>query len=324
MTASKAPVDVSVIIATWKAEASIERAIQSAFASKGVSVEVVAVDDASPDGTMDKLRSLASGDPRIIVDQLSQNAGPSTARNRALELSSGRYVAILDADDAILPDRLAGLVALADETGADIVLDNMKEVDADGRALHAGDFLKSPDFKDARDIDLPTWIEFNQPLGKTECLGYLKPLIRRARLDTAGIRYDAALRNSEDYYLLARMLAAGAHMTYVPRPGYLYTRAAGSISHRLKPVNTRALLDGERRFQADYRHAFSASEAAALAHRERGLRNLNQFVSVIEAAKTRKIARFVGLMASDVRASAFTLNTLAKIAAGKVLRRKMV
>jgi succinoglycan biosynthesis protein ExoO len=324
MTAGANPVDVSVIIATWKAEDFIERAIKSVFASTGVTVEVVAVDDASPDGTMARLRSLAAADPRIIIDQLPENSGPSIARNRALDLSSGRYVSILDADDAILPERLASLVAHADKTGADIVLDNMKEVDAAGQPLHAGNFLKDPEFKDAREIDLRTWIHFNQPLGDTECLGYLKPLIRRTKLDATGVRYDAVLRNSEDYYLLARMLAGGARMTYVPEPGYLYTRAAGSISHRLKPANTRALLDGEKRFQADYRHVFSASEAAALAHRERGLRNLNQFVSVVEAAKTRKIGAFVGLMASDVRASAFTLGTLAKIAAGKVLRRKMV
>src|SRR5262249_42632623 len=109
-----------------------------------------------------------------------------------------------------------------------------------------------------------------------------------------------------------------------PEPGYLYTRAAGSISHRLKPANTQALLDGEKRFQNDYHDVFSSGEIAALVHRERGLRNLNQLISVIDAAKTRKVGAFVGLMASDVRASAFTLGTLAKIAAGKVLRRKMV
>lgn len=324
MTTNRAPIDVSVIIATWKAEAFIERAIQSVFASKDVNVEVVAVDDASPDGTINKLRDLASTNPRIIVDQLAENSGPSAARNRALELSSGRYVSILDADDAILPERLASLVALADRTGSDIVLDNMKEVDAEGSAIHAGDFLKSPEFQIERDIDLQTWIHFNQPLGKTECLGYLKPLIRRAKLDTPRVRYDAQLRNSEDYYLLARMLAAGARMTYVPKPGYLYTRATGSISHRLKPANTKALLDGERRFQTDHRHTFSAAESSALAHRERGLRNLNQLVNVIEAARMRRIGVFVGLMTADVRASAFTLGTLAKIAAGKVLRRKLV
>ena len=322
--AHRASIDVSVIMATWKVEDFVERAIRSVFASKGVNVEVVVVDDASPDGTLEKVRRLAAADPRIIVDRLAQNSGPSVARNRAIELSSGRYISILDADDAILPERLAALVALADASGADIIVDNMKEVDAEGRPIHAGDFLKSPEFRAARDIDLHTWIHFNQPLGKTECLGYLKPMIRRSKLDETGIRYDAALRNSEDYYLVARMLAAGARMAYLPRPGYLYTRAPSSTSHRLKPVNTQALLEGEKRFQADYRKIFSPAVAAALAHRERGLRNLNQFVSVIEAAKTRKVGTFVGLMASDVRASAFTLSTLAKIAAGKVLRRKLV
>lgn len=317
-------VDVSVIIATWKAETFIERSIASALASTGVTVEVVAIDDASPDGTMGKLRKLAAGDPRIVVEQLPRNSGPSVVRNRAFELCSGRFVSILDADDAILPGRLASLVALADQTNADIVVDDMKEVDADGLAINDQTFLKSPDFRKARNIDLLTWIRFNQPLGQDDCLGYLKPLIRRSKLNETGIRYDAALRNSEDYYLVARLLATGARMTFAPEPGYLYTRAAGSISHRLKPANTKALLDGEKRFQDDYRDVFSDLEIAALANRERGLRNLHQLVSVIEAAKTRKVGAFVGLMASDIRASAFTLATLAKIAAGKALGRKLV
>ena len=317
-------VDVSVIVATWKASAFIERALNSALASSSLSIEVIAVDDASPDDTFATLERLARSDRRIKIARLAKNSGPSMARNCAIELASGRYIAVLDADDAMLPGRLASLVAHADHKRADIVVDNMTAVDELGHALGPDAFLKSAQFGAAQPIDLLTWATYNQPLGGGDCLGYLKPLIRRSKLVELGFRYDAALRNSEDYYLIAHLLAAGARMNYLPDPGYLYTRSSSSISHRLKPSHTRALLDAEARFQADFHGRFSPTEAEALSRRMRGLRNLHQFVSAIDAVQEKKVGAFLGLLASDVRGASYTLGMFAKIAAGKVLKRKLV
>lgn len=316
--------DVSIIMATWKAAAYVERSIASALASTDVTVEVVAVDDASPDGTFDKLKDLAKQDSRIIVDQLTTNSGPSIARNRAIELCSGRFIAVLDADDSILPDRLSSMIALADETNLDIVFDNMKEVDEQGTPLGSETFLKSPIFANALEIDLKTWVKFNTPLGGTDCLGYLKPVIRKAKLDETGLRYDPVLRNSEDYYLIAHLLAEGARASYTPVASYLYTRSASSTSHRLKPANTRALIDGEERFQAKYRHFASPNENRELEQRKQGLRNLHKLVQTIDAIQQKKIGNLPGLMASDIRSTAFAVNALAKIALGKVIKRKLV
>ncbi len=317
-------VDVSVIVPAWKAAGFVGRSVASALASTGVAVEVIVVDDASPDDTFEALKSLAAADPRVVVDRLAQNSGPSAARNRAIDLSTGRYIAVLDADDTITAGRLAGLVALADKTGADIAVDNLLEVDEAGVAVGGKPFLKSAFFAKARDIDLATWVNFNRPMKGGDCLGYLKPLIRRAKLDASGVRYDVALRNSEDYYLAAHLLAEGARMTYTPDSGYLYQRSAGSTSHRLQPAHTKAWIDAEQRFRARYSGRFSTEAENALNERARNLRDVNQFVSAIDAMKARKPAAFASLLASDLRASRYTLATLAKIAMGKVLRRKLV
>ena len=113
-------------------------------------------------------------------------------------------------------------------------------------------------------------------------------------------------------------------MSYLPEPGYRYTRSAGSISHRLKPENTHALVEAEARFQSEFKGRLSPEEAAALARRARGLRNLHQFVSATDAVQKRKPGAFIGLLASDMRASSYTLGMFAKIAAGKILKRKLV
>lgn len=315
--------DVSVIVAAWQAADHVERAIRSALASRGVAVEVIVVDDASPDSTFACLKDIAADEPRLVVDRLPVNGGPSAARNRAISLASGRFIAVLDADDAMEPDRLARLLKLAEQCGADIVVDNMKEVDVRGRPIHARGFLQSPAFAISRTIDLETWIAFNQPMKGGDCLGYLKPLIRRATLDRNEARYDPALRNSEDYYLIADLLARGAQMLYTPEAGYRYTRATGSTSHRLKPDHTRAWIDAEARFVQRHAPSLSDNLRDALARRGRALRKVNQLVAVTDALQARRIGELPALLVSDLEATAYTLATFAKVAGDK-LRRRLV
>ena len=315
-------IDVSVIVPAWKAEAFIDRAISSAFSSSGVSIEVVAIDDASPDDTFGALMRIAASDPRVVVERLPKNSGPSAARNRAIELSKGRFIAVLDADDTITPDRLAHLVSLAEKTKADIVVDNMIEVDEAGQRIGDRTFLKSSTFAAARDIDLKTWVEFNQPMKGRDCLGYLKPLLRRSAIEKFAARYDEKLRNSEDYYIVAHLLAAGARMTYSPVPGYRYQRSASSTSHRLRPEQTAAWLEAEERFRALFDKTLTPQELASLDRRARTLLDVHHFVATVEAVKGRNAGAIVSKLASDLHGSAFTLSTFARIAMRKALRLK--
>ena len=90
--------DVSVLIAAYRAGTVLPRAVRSALDSAGVRVEVIVVDDASPDATFAVAEGLAA-DHRIRVARLERNGGPSAAHNRALEMARGRWVAVLDADE---------------------------------------------------------------------------------------------------------------------------------------------------------------------------------------------------------------------------------
>ncbi len=319
-----AAIDVSVIIAAWKAAAFIERSVASALASTNVRLEVIVVDDASPDSTFDVATQLSGTDSRVVAKRLPTNGGPSAGRNLAISVARGRYVAVLDADDTMRPERLAKLVALADRSGADIVVDNMMSVDESGAPLTENPFLKSPRFTSAGDIDLTTWISFNNPLAGGDTLGYLKPLIRRETLLRTGISYDPSLRNSEDYYLIAHLLAAKARMTFSPDADYFYTRSAGSTSHRLKPSQTQAWLNAETRFAEQHRASLSKPELTALARRDRTLRNVDSLIAVTDAMKTRKFGKSARLLAGDLRGAAYTVGVLANVTMNKVLGRKAV
>jgi succinoglycan biosynthesis protein ExoO len=318
-TAAARP-DVSVIVPAWKAAAFISAAIASALASRGITIEVVVVDDASPDETFNVLRDLARTDPRIIVDRLASNGGPSAARNRAIELATGRFVAVLDADDTIEPDRLARLVSVADDESVDIVVDNMLEVDESGTLLGQGRFLSTPAFGVQRDLTLLDWARNNRPMAEGVCLGYLKPLIRRETLDRLSIRYDPMLRNSEDYYLVAHLLARGARMTYVPEPGYRYRRSASSTSSRLYPGDAENWIDAERRFGAEYGARFSSEEALEFRNRAALLRDVHHWAKAYEAVKDRKFAALTRILASSPASSRFTLAWFARAGLGKLTR----
>ncbi len=123
--------DVSFVIAAFKAADTITRAIDSALAQEDVSVEVIVVDDASPDYTAAVVEAIA--DPRIRLIRLPANRGPGGARNAGLDAARGEWIAILDADDTVRPGRLARMIARARRESANIAVDNLEVLNLDGR-----------------------------------------------------------------------------------------------------------------------------------------------------------------------------------------------
>lgn len=312
--------DVSVIMPTWNAEAFLTSTVESVLASQNVELELIIVDDASSDGTFDLLKRLAKTDARIRIDRFKRNGGPSAARNRALQLASGRYIAVVDSDDRIASNRLKKLVDLADATASDIVVDNMLEFDAAGERLGQTGFLKSRAFAKPRALTLTDYVRYNHPMKPGDCLGYLKPLFRKETLNRLNTRYDEALRNSEDYYLVAHLLAQGAVLTYTPYTGYFYRRAEGSTSHRLKPSHTAAWLTAEDDFHSRYVKNLGAPARRQLKARARQLKHVDQMVRAIDSIQRHRFGELVNILRTDPRASLFTLSNFAKIAWQKVSR----
>ena len=86
----------------------------------------ILVDDGSTDRTADIVAALAAQDPRITLMRRESQGGASVARNAAIELARGAWIAILDADDLVAPERSRRLLDLAAATSADIVADNFE------------------------------------------------------------------------------------------------------------------------------------------------------------------------------------------------------
>lgn len=288
--------EVSVIIAAYEAGPFLAGAVGSALAQEGVALEVIVADDASRDGTVAAARALAAEDPRVRVLETETNGGPSAARNRAVRAARGEWIAVLDADDRFRPGRLEGLLAFAESRKADIVFDLVAEIDETGAPYPHS---LAPVYETETRWDLAFWAAENARADGALGPGYLKPLMRRALLGDAP--YDERLRNSEDYLLIARLMAAGAAVWFRRETGYLYTRRAGSISHRIGPEHLEALIAAEREIFPDPGR-FDGRTATALRDRWRGLEDALALERVIAALKRRDLVAPFRILAARPRA----------------------
>ena len=100
-------VPVSVVVPCYRCAATLERAVLSVVGQSQRPVEMILVEDASGDGTLDLLRSLQTryGD-WVRVLELPANAGAASARNVGWNVATQPYIAFLDADDAWHPRKI--------------------------------------------------------------------------------------------------------------------------------------------------------------------------------------------------------------------------
>jgi glycosyltransferase involved in cell wall biosynthesis len=122
---------VDIIIPVYNRPAMVVEAIDSALAAAAeVPIEIIVVDDASTDGTWDRLREY--NDPRIRCFRVEANGGQSAARNFGLDRARGDYIKFLDSDDVLVPGHLAAELRAIEETGADIAASGW-DADVNGR-----------------------------------------------------------------------------------------------------------------------------------------------------------------------------------------------
>lgn len=97
---------VSVITPSYNSEKFIAQTIGSVQSQTYPYWEMIIVDDCSTDSTESIVRDFAQTDPRIKFYKLQRNAGAGVARNQAVLMAAGRYIAFLDADDLWRPEKL--------------------------------------------------------------------------------------------------------------------------------------------------------------------------------------------------------------------------
>lgn len=195
--------DVSVVVGAYNAMPYLTRCVMSVVEQtigRG-SIELIAVDDGSTDGTGAELDRLAQEFPEVIrVVHQANSGGPSAPRNVGLELARGRYVFFLDADDHLGPEALERMVAMADTNGSDVVLGKM--VGVGGRGAPRSMFRRNQPRTDV----------FSSRVYWT--LSPLK-LFRRELIERLGLRFRTDLRVGEDQPFVAMAYLHAAAISVV-------------------------------------------------------------------------------------------------------------
>lgn len=127
---------VSVIMPVYNGAAYLREAIDSILAQTFRDFELIVVDDASRDGSLDIAGAV--GDPRIRVLRQERNTGVAASLNRGISEARGRYLARMDADDAARPERLERQVAFLDANPGCGIVGTWTEIwNGDGRTDRA-------------------------------------------------------------------------------------------------------------------------------------------------------------------------------------------
>lgn len=232
---------VSVIVPCYNVEALLPEMVESVLAQTLRDLQLILVDDGSPDRSGRICDAYAARDSRVRVIH-KENAGVGAARNDGLAAADGQWVIFCDADDYLEPEALEKLVKTGEATDADVVFGDVELVFGDRKEPAV--FYKSEFTTDDRKLldqliaaDFYKYYCFDPPAGGP-AFGYGGPwnkLVRRQLLVAHGIRFDLRVRGIfDDLIYTAYIFAAAERVAYVHVPVYGYRQLEGSITHRYK------------------------------------------------------------------------------------------
>lgn len=181
---------VTVLMAVYNGEKFLRPSIESVLSQTYADFEFLIIDDASSDGTLEIINSYK--DPRIRIICNEKNQGTGFSRNKGILNSKGEYIAVLDADDIMYPERIAKQVLFLDEHPEIVLIGGAYDViDQEGRWVQAI-------FHPTESIVIRWKLLFNNPIATSTTM-----FRKYAALEVGG--YDQNLRIAEDYAFYVKL-----------------------------------------------------------------------------------------------------------------------
>ena len=125
---------ISVIVPIYKVEKYLDKCIECIVNQTYKNLEIILVDDGSPDKCPEMCEQWAQKDKRIKVIH-KQNGGRSSARNAGLDIAKGKYIGFIDSDDTIKPDMYSKLYEIMIKNNTDISICGILAVNEKGEVL---------------------------------------------------------------------------------------------------------------------------------------------------------------------------------------------
>lgn len=205
---------VSVIIPMYNAQEYIVESLESILNQTYKNIEIIIIDDASTDNSVNLVKQYT--DDRITLLCNRHNLRQSKTRNKLLDISKGKYIANMDADDISMPDRIQKQVEYMEKN---------KDVDICGtNAVIVGK-------KTARYINNPIEdYKIKEMLNYMDALAHPTVMFRRSSLKKMNLCYDENYRYAQDYKFWCDAKEKGANFHNIPEYLFKYRMSENNVS----------------------------------------------------------------------------------------------
>ena len=233
-TRTRKMLKISVIVPVYKSEKYIERCIESILNQTYQNIELILVDDGSPDQSAEICDRYAKKDSRVFVLH-KENGGVSTARNAGLDMAKGDYIAFVDSDDYLEKDMYEKMVEKIQEYGCDVVMCDCVKEYSESSELYTHDIREGyynheqlkkeyyPHLLMMENVEYPATISNGL-------------LLWNSRLNTPNMRYEPGIRYSEDLLFGAKLMYHAKSFFYMKgKTYYHYMINPNSASHTYVP-----------------------------------------------------------------------------------------
>lgn len=210
-----ADINVSVIVPVYGVRQYLGKCLASIFAQSLKGFEVIIVDDASTDGSLDVAKEcvacLNRDDIHVRIIRHDLNKGLPSARNTGLDAAKGKYIFHFDGDDFADHSMLEALHDEAEDKGADIVWCDWFLTSSRGER-----YMRQPGYSTSTEA-------INGMLGGAMKFNVWNKLVRRSLYDTNNIRFPERRAMGEDLTMI-KLFAHADKVSYLPRAFYHYVK----------------------------------------------------------------------------------------------------
>lgn len=220
---------VSVVVPVYKVETTLDRAVESIRNQTYKNLEIILVDDGSPDKSGEMCDEYAKKDDRIKAVH-KENGGLSSARNAGIDAASGKYICFVDSDDTIEPQYVEKMAGALEDAEADLCMCGMRDFHRDEKfqtksKLNARKFDNKILYKNK---DAKTFYTFLLLLEESNsaCI----KMFRMSFFQESGLRFFTNLPIHEDDVFSHHMCLYIDSLVLVGEPLYNYFPNGSSIT----------------------------------------------------------------------------------------------
>ena len=246
-------IKISVIVPVYKVEKYIDRCVKSLLQQSLKEIQIVLVDDGSPDRCGDICDRYAEKDQRIKVVH-KENAGLGFARNTGMEYADGEYIAFVDSDDYISTDMLERLYRFASEENMDAVFCGFTVVTRDNKQMDRLEVRKITYFNNRKEREQyllgMIGAEPEYPKDARFTMSVWRGIYKKEVIDAGQCMFPSERKVvSEDIIFHIQFLNYAERIAILPECYYYYCENQSSLTHTYradrfeKVLNLIALID---------------------------------------------------------------------------------